>query len=841
MKRLEAVCPTEDPALGFLDAVSGVRVDSHPAAAIPASSGPVVVSENGTGSGLAVLEAVRERDRTRPVIVLADSYVPATASEVIRRGATDYLALDATEEPEDALGNRLEHACTDPGPELGASAFRALTESIGDAIITIDTDSRVVFANDGVEALTGYSPDELVGSSILEIAPERLRAAHRHGIDRYLETGERVLDWEYIELPLFHRAGHEIAVALSFGEFERDGRRYFTGVIRDITDRKERERLLNDLLDVSSALMDARSRREVAERVAEAAAETLDFEINAVHLYEEEADRLLPTAITERTRELMGEPPAFAVGEGIVGGALAAGRSRTYDDVREADDFEYGPIRSAMVLPLGERGTLSVGSLDPNGFDDTDRQIAELLTTSAHSALDRLDRDGDLRRYESVLETVQEMVYVLDTEGRCTMATQPLADRLGYEREAMIGRSSDEILDEAAVEQGRRAIVRLLANPMLASQTYETTVRTRDGECFPVEVEISLLEDDGFVGTVGVLRDISELERTRKELGDERERFTYLFETLPDPVDEVVYEGETPIVRGLNTAFERTFGYDESELVGAPLPEELPMPTSTAAVERTIETTVGTRQFLFRRVTYSLDGDIRAFGIYTDITQLKERERQLKVLHRVLRHNLRNGLNVVTAAANQLAAAESRADRRGLAGVLEDRAHSLVALSEDAAAIERTIANPDGAGRIDAVPIVEATVERHRDELAIETDLPETLSVIADHRLGPAISSLLENVREHCPPSGKEGRPTARVTLERAGEIGELRVEDDGPGIPTFERELVDGTREITQLEHGSGLGLWLVKWTVESYGGRVVFGASPGTTVVLRLPLANI
>lgn len=960
MRRLEAVCPAGDPALGLLEGVSGIRAVPCPPTEIPGSSGSVVVSETGAGHGLAVLDAVRGRDGTRPVIVIADAYVPATASEAIRRGASDYLALDALDDPVAALAERLERVQVDADPELGASAFRALAESVGDAILTVDTDNRVVFANDGVEDLTGYSHDELVGSSLLEIAPERMRTAHRQGFERYLETGEQALDWNYIELPISHRAGHEITVALSFGEFERDGRRYFTGVIRDVTDRKrratelcetrerledilsrigdaffavdtewrftyvnekaeelldrpaselvgenvweefpaamaerfydeyhrametgeavtfeeyfaplstwfevraypsadglsvyfqdvttrkERERLLNDLLDTNRALIDALSRDGVAERVAEAAAETLGFEINAVHLYDEEIDRLFPTAVTERTRQLIGEPPTYAVGEGVVGEAFAAGVTRIHDDVRAADGFEYGPIRSSMTLPLGEHGTLSVGSLDPGRFDATDRQVAELLTASAQSALERLVRERELRRYGSVLETVQEMVYVLDTEGRCTMATQPLADRLGYEREAMIGRSADEILNEAAIEQGQRAIARLLANPDSVSETYETTARTTDGDCFPVEVELSLLEDEGFVGTVGVIRDISELERAKKELGDERDRFTYLFETLPDPVDEVMFEDGEPIVRGVNAAFERTFGYDGSELVGSPLPEAFSMPmTAKEAVEHTMATTVGTRQFLFRRVPYRSDGDRYAFGIYTDITPLKERERQLKVLHRALRHDLRNGLNVVTAAANQLAAAECRTDRRDLAGVLEERAHSLVALSEDAAAIERTIANPDGAGRIDAVPIVESTVERYRDELAIETDLPQTLPVIADHRLGSAMSSLLENVREHCPPEGgEEGRPHARVTLERAGGVGELRVEDDGPGIPAFERELVDGTREITQLEHGSGLGLWLVKWTVESYGGRVAFEEGPGTTVLIHLPLANV
>ena len=65
----------------------------------------------------------------------------------------------------------------------------------------------------------------------------------------------------------------------------------------------------------------------------------------------------------------------------------------------------------------------------------------------------------------------------------------------------------------------------------------------------------------------------------------------------------------------------------------------------------------------------------------------------------------------------------------------------------------------------------------------------------------------------------------------------DVLVVDDGPGIPEAERAAVTGARDITQLQHGSGLGLWLVRWAVESVGGDVGFERRDERTVVrLRL-----
>ena len=89
------------------------------------------------------------------------------------------------------------------------------------------------------------------------VIPDRFETAHFEAIERYLETGEKALDWEWIELPARHRDGHEFPVSVSFGEYSTDNEHLLTGVIRDITDRKQRERDLEQYEAAIEAMDDA--------------------------------------------------------------------------------------------------------------------------------------------------------------------------------------------------------------------------------------------------------------------------------------------------------------------------------------------------------------------------------------------------------------------------------------------------------------------------------------------------------------------------------------------------------------------------------------------------------
>lgn len=139
--------------------------------------------------------------------------------------------------------------------------FRTLAETASDAIITIDAESRIVLVNQAAERVFGYSTAEMLGKELTMLMPEYLRRLHRAGFARYKETGKRHITWQAVELPGLHKNGSEIPLELSFGEFTKDDRRFFTGIARDITERKRAEQ---ERKEAEEAL-----RRSREERLAE--------------------------------------------------------------------------------------------------------------------------------------------------------------------------------------------------------------------------------------------------------------------------------------------------------------------------------------------------------------------------------------------------------------------------------------------------------------------------------------------------------------------------------------------------------------------------------------------
>src|SRR5260370_1829480 len=120
-----------------------------------------------------------------------------------------------------------------------------IADTASDAIITIDEESTMLFVNRADEKIFGYSQAELLGQSLTMLMPDYLRHVHRAGLQKYLELGERHISWEAVELPGLHKTGREIPLELSFGEFSENGRRFFTGIARDISERRRLQRRLD--------------------------------------------------------------------------------------------------------------------------------------------------------------------------------------------------------------------------------------------------------------------------------------------------------------------------------------------------------------------------------------------------------------------------------------------------------------------------------------------------------------------------------------------------------------------------------------------------------------------
>jgi signal transduction histidine kinase len=242
--------------------------------------------------------------------------------------------------------------------------------------------------------------------------------------------------------------------------------------------------------------------------------------------------------------------------------------------------------------------------------------------------------------------------------------------------------------------------------------------------------------------------------------------------------------------------------------------------------------------------------------VLQDVTAERRREQRVGVLNRVLRHNLRNDLTVVLG--NVTAAAEA-ADDPAIERLLETAAtqtRELSALGERARDVEATMSGSVAADQV--VDVHETAVDVRDDVLerypaaTVDVDVPPDCRVTADPDvLRVVFENLVENgiVHDHGDdphvtvsvdrPSDGSGRtdsePTETASTADGGAVT-FAVTDNGPGVPDHELDVLDA-RE-SSLEHGSGLGLFVVNWGVTTLGGDLAFDADDhGTRAFVTLP----
>jgi signal transduction histidine kinase len=223
-----------------------------------------------------------------------------------------------------------------------------------------------------------------------------------------------------------------------------------------------------------------------------------------------------------------------------------------------------------------------------------------------------------------------------------------------------------------------------------------------------------------------------------------------------------------------------------------------------------------------------------------DVTGRQLREQRLDVLHRILRHNVRQTSNVILGHGSALESELERAELADRAETITKAADRLADWSERAGSLDHALPPlNDNRTDLDLVAAVEAAIDNVVDpeaDVAIDLDCPDRQPVTAHPSMQEAIEELLENGIRH----NDSEHPIVDVELDTDEDTVTLQITDNGPGIPEAERAVIERGRE-TPLEHGSGLGLWLASWSVRASGGEFSLRTdSSGTTVIITLGAAQ-
>ncbi|MFB6188748.1 MAG: histidine kinase N-terminal 7TM domain-containing protein [Halapricum sp.] len=341
----------------------------------------------------------------------------------------------------------------------------------------------------------------------------------------------------------------------------------------------------------------------------------------------------------------------------------------------------------------------------------------------------------------------------------------------------------------------------------------------------------------GTVLTGSMLRQhLLDVTPATRDLGREE-----VIEQLEDPV--VIVDGSDTLV-DLNPAGESVLGVEADAAIGRDIASIAPT-LGDAIDTETAEITLdrgGVRRHYDVRVS-ELD---RAYGTVTgrivslrDVTERTQREQRLDVMNRLFRHNLRNEMNVVRGNAELLGSRTDDSEQHDRADRIIATVDEIIGRSDKIGTLSRAL-DDDPERSLDLGSILRPVVSSVRSNYpgaTVTLDTPDACRVVGDPSIEVAVVELLENAIEHA----DRPDPTVFVTLEiMVDRQVELRIEDDGPGIPAQELQVLAAGTE-TPLQHGSGIGLWLVTWIVERAGGTIEFEVSEsGTTAIVRLPRAD-
>ena len=228
--------------------------------------------------GIDVLKELVADAALPPAVMVSGVSSLEVAVEAMRLGAADYVVKETggnylhllpgiLERVLDKQRLKREKERAEAALRESELRFRLVSDSASDAIISADARGDVIFWNQGAMRIFGYREEEILGRSLTLLIPERYRELHLKALERVHETGRTQLTGQVVELSGLRRDGTEFPLEISLASWVVGGRRYFSAVIRDVTERKEAEertrRLLQTQIVINTLLHAATETRDL--------------------------------------------------------------------------------------------------------------------------------------------------------------------------------------------------------------------------------------------------------------------------------------------------------------------------------------------------------------------------------------------------------------------------------------------------------------------------------------------------------------------------------------------------------------------------------------------------
>lgn len=221
-------------------------------------------------------------------------------------------------------------------------------------------------------------------------------------------------------------------------------------------------------------------------------------------------------------------------------------------------------------------------------------------------------------------------------------------------------------------------------------------------------------------------------------------------------------------------------------------------------------------------------------GFQQDVTERRQHYQQLETIDRVLRHNLRNKMNVIRGRAELIHSKTSGEVAQSAANIVET-SDGLTELAEKERAITEVLLEEPVRQEVTLTPVLQdvvSTVEFDYPEATVRVERLEDVTVSVTEQFKQALIELVENGLIH----DDSGSPEVGITVTHSNGTTHIDIADTGPQIPEVEQNIFEENAERTPVYHGSGLGLWLVKLIITRSGGTITVTEDTPTGNIVRV-----